>query len=95
MVVVVASAAAGREVADELGRIREGERPPDDEVRQRQWAAVIAEARARWQTLRVRIEERRSKRREDAAGVVDVTAGMRRSPDRSDQITRDVLPSDH
>ena len=33
MVVVVASAALGREVGDELARIRSGERPRDDEVR--------------------------------------------------------------
>jgi uncharacterized BrkB/YihY/UPF0761 family membrane protein len=36
MVVVVASAAAGREVRDELDRIQRGERPAEDEV-QRQW----------------------------------------------------------
>ena len=66
MVVVVASAAAGREVDGELGRIRRGEQPADDEV-ERQWAEITAEARARWQTVRVRVQERRSKRREDAA----------------------------
>ena len=53
MVVVVGSAAAGREVADELDRIRKGERPADDDVR-RQWAEVTAEARLRWETLRSR-----------------------------------------
>jgi uncharacterized BrkB/YihY/UPF0761 family membrane protein len=53
-VVVVASAAAGREVHDELDRIRRGERPADDEVR-RQWHAVTAEAQSRWDTLRARI----------------------------------------
>ena len=58
MVVVVGSAAAGREVHDELGRIRRGERPAEDEVR-RQWDQVTAEARSRWDTLRVRIQERR------------------------------------
>jgi uncharacterized BrkB/YihY/UPF0761 family membrane protein len=63
MVVVVASAAAGREIDDELGRIRRGERPADDEV-QRQWDKVTAEARSRWQTLREQIQERRGKRRE-------------------------------
>jgi uncharacterized BrkB/YihY/UPF0761 family membrane protein len=46
-VVVVGSAALGREVGDELGRIRRGERPPDHEVR-RQWDNVIGEARSRW-----------------------------------------------
>ena len=53
MVVLVGSAAAGREVADELDRIRKGERPADDDVR-RQWAEVTAEARLRWETLRSR-----------------------------------------
>lgn len=51
MVALVASAALGREVVDELNRIRAGERPPDDEVR-REWDALITEARSRWQTLR-------------------------------------------
>jgi uncharacterized BrkB/YihY/UPF0761 family membrane protein len=51
MVVVVASVAAGREVAAELDRIRRGEKPAEDVVR-RQWAEVTAEARARWQTWR-------------------------------------------
>jgi len=54
MVIVVASATAGREVHDELDRIRRGERPADDEVR-RQWHAVTAEARSRWDTLRARV----------------------------------------
>jgi membrane protein len=58
MVIVVGSAAAGREVHDELDRIRRGQRPADDEVR-RQWDAVSAEARSRWQTLRAQIQERR------------------------------------
>jgi uncharacterized BrkB/YihY/UPF0761 family membrane protein len=51
MVILVGSAAAGREIRDELGRIRRGERPADDEVR-RQWDAVTAQARSRWETLR-------------------------------------------
>ena len=63
MVVVVGSAAAGREIDDELGRIRRGERPADDEV-QRQWDKVTAEARSRWQTLREQSQERRRKRHE-------------------------------
>jgi membrane protein len=63
MVVIVGSAAAGREIDDELGRIRRGERPADDEI-QREWAEVTAEARSRWQTLREQIEERRRKRHE-------------------------------
>ncbi|MFL5861731.1 MAG: YihY/virulence factor BrkB family protein [Solirubrobacteraceae bacterium] len=55
MVVLVASAAIGREVSEELGRIQSGQRPPDDEVRQ-EWDALIAEARSRWQTLRERVD---------------------------------------
>ena len=51
MVALVASAALGREVFDELNRIRAGERPADDEVR-REWNTFIREARSRWQTLR-------------------------------------------
>jgi uncharacterized BrkB/YihY/UPF0761 family membrane protein len=63
MVVLVGSAAAGREIDGELGRIRRGERPADDEV-QRQWDEVTAQARSRWQTLHERIQERRRKRHE-------------------------------
>jgi membrane protein len=61
MVVVVGSAAAGREVRDELDRIRRGERPAEDEVR-RQWDEVKAQTRSRWETLREQIQERRRKR---------------------------------
>ena len=64
MVIVVASAAAGREVRDELDRIRRGERRADDEVR-RQWDEVTAEARSRWETLRGHIQERRRRRGRD------------------------------
>ena len=64
MVVVVGSAAAGREVRDELDRIRRGERPAEDEVR-RQWDQVIGDARSRWDTLRAQIQERRHQRRGD------------------------------
>jgi membrane protein len=60
MVVVVASAAAGREVTDELGRIRRGERPAEDEVR-RQWDEVTAQARSRWDTVRLQVQERRGR----------------------------------
>jgi uncharacterized BrkB/YihY/UPF0761 family membrane protein len=60
MVALVASAALGREVVDELNRIRAGERPPDDEVR-REWDALITEARSRWQTLREQIDRVRGK----------------------------------
>jgi uncharacterized BrkB/YihY/UPF0761 family membrane protein len=61
MVTVVASAAAGREVHDELDRIQRGERPAEDEVR-RQWDQVTAQARSRWETLRAQIQERRHKK---------------------------------
>ncbi len=61
MVVVVGSASAGREIHDELNRIRRGERPAEDEVR-RQWGEVTAEARSRWETLRQQIQERRRRR---------------------------------
>src|SRR3954452_23274696 len=57
MVVLVGSAAAGREIQGELGRIRRGERPADDEV-QRQWAQVTGEARSKWETARVQIQQR-------------------------------------
>jgi len=58
MLVLVVAAAIGREVFDELGRIRRGERPPDDEVR-REWDALIEEARSRWETLRERLDRYR------------------------------------
>ena len=64
MVIVVGSAAAGREVHDELDRIRRGERPAEDEVR-RQWDQVTAQARSRWETLRLQIRERRRRRDRD------------------------------
>ncbi len=63
MVVLVGSAAAGREIDEELGRIRRGEKPADDEV-QHQWDEVTAQARSRWETLRERSQERRRKRHE-------------------------------
>ena len=61
MVVLVVAAAAGREVRDELGRIRRGEKPAEDEVH-RQWQEVTAQARSRWETVRAQREERRRKR---------------------------------
>src|SRR4051812_31665351 len=61
MVVLVGSAAAGREVRDELGRIRRGDTPAEDEVR-RQWDEITAEARTRWETVQAQIEERRHRR---------------------------------
>ena len=60
--VVVGSAAAGREVRDELDRIGRGERPAEHEVRH-QWDQVIAQARSRWDTLREQARERRPGRR--------------------------------
>jgi uncharacterized BrkB/YihY/UPF0761 family membrane protein len=65
MAVVVASAAAGREIHEELARIRRGERPADDEVR-RQWDEVTAQARSRWETAHARIQARR---RQDSSDV--------------------------
>jgi uncharacterized BrkB/YihY/UPF0761 family membrane protein len=53
MLVVVGSAALGREMDDELSRIRRGERPADDEVR-RQWDEITAQARTRWEAMRTR-----------------------------------------
>lgn len=87
MVVIVASAAAGREVSEELRRIREGERPPDDEVR-REWAAVIAEARSRFDSLREQIERRRrgGPEPEPEPEPVGTGAGMD-GPQESDQGT--------
>lgn len=55
MVVIVASAAIGREVSDELSRIEHGERPPDDEIQQ-EWHALISEARKRTQIMRERVD---------------------------------------
>jgi uncharacterized BrkB/YihY/UPF0761 family membrane protein len=60
--VIVGSAALGREVSDELGRIRRGERPPDHEVR-REWDNVLGEVRSRWAAARERID-RRTERKE-------------------------------
>ena len=54
MLVVVASAALGREVDDELDRIRRGEVPPDHEIR-REWDNVVGEVRSRWHVVRERI----------------------------------------
>ncbi|MET9617437.1 YhjD/YihY/BrkB family envelope integrity protein [Kitasatospora indigofera] len=59
MLVIVASAALGREVGDELDRIRRGQRPADDEIR-RQWANVVDQTRSRWHTARQQISRYRS-----------------------------------
>jgi hypothetical protein len=61
MVVLVVSAAAGREVRDEIDRIGRGEKPAEDEVR-RQWDEVTAQARSRWASVRTSIDERRHSR---------------------------------
>jgi uncharacterized BrkB/YihY/UPF0761 family membrane protein len=63
MVVLVGSAAAGREVAGELDRIHRGEKPAEDDVR-RQWDQLTAEGRSRWDTLRTQVHERRRRRHE-------------------------------
>ena len=57
MVVIVGSAALGREVRDELGRIRRGERPPDHEVRS-EWDKVIGDVRSGWLAARDWIDRR-------------------------------------
>jgi uncharacterized BrkB/YihY/UPF0761 family membrane protein len=64
MVILVGTAAAGREIHDELDRIRRGERPAVDEVR-RQWDEVTAEAGSRWETLRLQLQARRRRRDTD------------------------------
>jgi membrane protein len=53
--IIVGSAALGRELNEELDRIRRGERPPEHEVR-REWDNVLDEVRSRWQTVRARID---------------------------------------
>ncbi|MEU0784092.1 YhjD/YihY/BrkB family envelope integrity protein [Streptomyces sp. NPDC006173] len=60
MFVIVASAALGREMRDELVRIRAGDRPSDDEIRQ-QWDTVVEQTRSRWRTTREQVSHRRSK----------------------------------
>jgi uncharacterized BrkB/YihY/UPF0761 family membrane protein len=66
MVVIVGSAAAGHEVSAELGRIRRGERPADDEIR-REWDNVIGELRSRWDLAREEINRRRRRGKETPA----------------------------
>jgi membrane protein len=53
MLVIVASAVLGREVSEELARLRQGLRPSEHEVR-REWEVVLGQARARWRTARGR-----------------------------------------
>jgi uncharacterized BrkB/YihY/UPF0761 family membrane protein len=64
MLVLVGSAATGREVSEELGRIRRGERPPDDEIK-REWDALINAARTRWDALRAQNDRYRRRHRHD------------------------------
>jgi len=61
MVVVVGSAAGGREVRDELVRIQRGQQPVEDEVR-RQWDEVTAQAQSRWHMLRKHRHDRQRAR---------------------------------
>ncbi|MEW2047877.1 hypothetical protein [Streptomyces sp. NPDC005476] len=60
MLVMVGSAALGREVRDELDRIRQGHRPSDHEVR-RQWDTMVEQTRSRWRTARKQISRRPAK----------------------------------
>ncbi|MFH8772753.1 YhjD/YihY/BrkB family envelope integrity protein [Streptomyces sp. NPDC017958] len=60
MLMLVASAALGREVREELSRIREGHRPSDHEVR-RQWDSVVEQTRSQWRTVRKQVAHRRAK----------------------------------
>ncbi|MER6033994.1 MULTISPECIES: hypothetical protein [unclassified Streptomyces] len=60
MLSLVASAALGREVRDELARIRAGHRPSDREVR-RQWDNVVEQTRSRWRKARGEISRRQTK----------------------------------
>jgi uncharacterized BrkB/YihY/UPF0761 family membrane protein len=60
-VITVGSAAAGREIRDELDRIARGERPAEHEVRL-QWEAITAEARSRRDLLRTQLRARRRPR---------------------------------
>lgn len=60
MLVIVFSAALGREVRDELIRIRHGDRPSDHEVR-RQWDSVVEQTRSRWRTARQQVSHRQTR----------------------------------
>ena len=66
MFVVVVMTAIGREVTDEIERVRRGERPPEDAVR-REWELLLGDLRARrdvW--LESRRERKRNVAEEDA-----------------------------
>ena len=58
MFVLVASAALGREVRDELVRIRQGTRPSEHEVR-RQWDSLVEQTRSHWRGIRRDVHRRR------------------------------------
>jgi membrane protein len=62
MVVLVGSAALGREVRGELDRIESGQRPPDDEVR-REWDRIVSDLRARWTSARGQLGRVRPRRK--------------------------------
>ncbi|MGW9209763.1 hypothetical protein ACWGR4_22580 [Embleya sp. NPDC055664] len=51
MLILVVSAALGREVRDELVRIRQGRRPSPDDVRH-QWDDIVEQTRSRWRAIR-------------------------------------------
>ncbi|MCF3135217.1 YihY/virulence factor BrkB family protein [Streptomyces olivochromogenes] len=60
MLLLVGSAALGREVRDELVRISRGERPSEREIR-RQWDGVVEQTRSRWRTAKEQMPHRRPK----------------------------------
>ncbi|MFF7751424.1 hypothetical protein ACFZCP_19685 [Streptomyces sp. NPDC007971] len=64
MLIVVGSAALGREVQDELYRIARGQRTPDDEVR-RQWDDLVEQTRSRWRTVRQQVSRHRAEDQND------------------------------
>ncbi|MHB9863932.1 hypothetical protein [Streptomyces sp. YIM S03343] len=57
MLVLVASAALGREIGDELARIRSGLRPSEREV-QREWSTFVDQTLSRWRTARKQMTQR-------------------------------------
>jgi uncharacterized BrkB/YihY/UPF0761 family membrane protein len=61
MFIIVVAAAAGREIHEELLRIRRGEKPADDEVR-RQWVEITDDLRSRSETAREQFRNRRRRR---------------------------------
>ncbi len=75
MFVVVVMTAIGREITEELDRLRRGERPPPDAVR-REWDALIADLRERHEELRRQRDEWRAERaRKKAAKAKSKEAG--------------------